>query len=105
MKNTLSSSNRHGAAIITSFTLLSQLGSADKFVLYISKCAINFTPLHSHSMESVMVALAFAPELVVPKLSLSDRILRLLRRVDVRRADSAEEREAIFRLRYQAYRR
>jgi len=50
-----------------------------------------------------MVALAFAPELVVPKLSLSDRILRLLRRVDVRRADTAEQREAIFRLRYQAY--
>jgi hypothetical protein len=35
--------------------------------------------------------------------SLSDRIAQLLPRVDYRRADSPDEREAIFRLRYQAY--
>jgi hypothetical protein len=35
--------------------------------------------------------------------SLSDRIAQLLRRVDYRRADSPDEREAIFRLRYAAY--
>jgi hypothetical protein len=33
----------------------------------------------------------------------SERVSRLLQRIDCRRADSAEEREAIFRLRYQAY--
>jgi hypothetical protein len=35
--------------------------------------------------------------------SLSDRIAQLLQRVDYRRADSPSEREAIFRLRYEAY--
>ena len=35
--------------------------------------------------------------------SLSDRVLGLLERVNYRRADTAEEREAIFRLRYEAY--
>lgn len=35
--------------------------------------------------------------------SFSDSLTRLLDRVDCRRADSAEERQAIFRLRYQAY--
>jgi len=35
--------------------------------------------------------------------SLSDRIAQLLRRVEYRRADSPDEREAIFRLRYEAY--
>jgi N-acyl-L-homoserine lactone synthetase len=38
-----------------------------------------------------------------PANSLSDRVLALLERVDYRRADTAEEREAIFRLRYAAY--
>src|SRR5690348_1431528 len=36
---------------------------------------------------------------------LDDRVERLLERVDYRRADSAEERAAIYKLRYQAYRR
>lgn len=36
---------------------------------------------------------------------LADRVERLLERVDYRRADTAEERAAIYRLRYQAYRR
>jgi N-acyl-L-homoserine lactone synthetase len=35
--------------------------------------------------------------------SLVDRVERLLQRVDYRRAESAEERAAIFRLRYRAY--
>ncbi len=35
----------------------------------------------------------------------SDGVSKLLERIDCRRADTAEEREAIFRLRYQAYRR
>ena len=35
--------------------------------------------------------------------SLVDRVERLLQRVDYRRAESAEERMAIYRLRYQAY--
>lgn len=35
--------------------------------------------------------------------SLSDRIAQLLQRVDYRRAESPDEREAIFRLRYDAY--
>jgi hypothetical protein len=37
------------------------------------------------------------------QLSFSDRVAQLLDRIDCRPADSAEEREAIFRLRYQAY--
>ena len=37
--------------------------------------------------------------------SFSDLVIGLLRKIDARRADSAEEREAIFRLRYDAYRR
>jgi hypothetical protein len=37
--------------------------------------------------------------------SLTDRVERLLQRVDYRKAESAEERSAVFRLRYQAYRR
>lgn len=37
------------------------------------------------------------------QLSFSDRVFQLLDRIDYRPADSAEEREAIFRLRYQAY--
>jgi hypothetical protein len=50
-----------------------------------------------------MVALAFAPEPAGPALSLSDRVMKLLERVDFRLADTSEEREAIFRLRYWAY--
>jgi hypothetical protein len=38
-----------------------------------------------------------------PARSLSDRVLALLERVNYRRADIVEEREAIFRLRYEAY--
>jgi hypothetical protein len=38
-----------------------------------------------------------------PANSLSDRVLALLERVNYRRADTAEEKEAIFRLRYEAY--
>jgi N-acyl-L-homoserine lactone synthetase len=37
--------------------------------------------------------------------SFSDSVVELLGRIDARRADSAEQREAIFRLRYDAYRR
>jgi N-acyl-L-homoserine lactone synthetase len=37
--------------------------------------------------------------------SFSDSVAKLLDRIDYRRADSGEEREAIFRLRYQAYTR
>ena len=38
-----------------------------------------------------------------PGKGLADRVLGLLERVDYRRAETTEEREAIFRLRYQAY--
>jgi hypothetical protein len=38
-----------------------------------------------------------------PTKSLSDRVWALLERVNYRRADMVEEREAIFRLRYEAY--
>ncbi len=37
--------------------------------------------------------------------SFSDSVVELLGRIDARRADTAEQREAIFRLRYDAYRR
>jgi hypothetical protein len=37
--------------------------------------------------------------------SFSDLVVGLLGKIDARRADTAEEREAIFRLRYDAYRR
>lgn len=49
-----------------------------------------------------MVALA-AVAASEPARGLSDRVLRLLERVDYRRAGTAKEREAIFRLRYAAY--
>jgi len=39
----------------------------------------------------------------MPGRSLSDRVMGLLERVDYRRAEATEDREAIFRLRYQAY--
>ena len=45
------------------------------------------------------------PDNVGSKDSFSDRIAQLLARIDCRRADSGEQREAIFRLRYQAYMR
>ena len=38
-----------------------------------------------------------------PAQCLSDRVLALLDQVNYRRADTIEEREAIFRLRYEAY--
>ena len=50
-----------------------------------------------------MVALASVPAAEMPGKSLSDRVLALLERVDYRRADTQEDREAIFRLRYAAY--
>src|SRR5215510_1057858 len=50
-----------------------------------------------------MVALKSVPAVQLPARSLPDRILALLERVNYRRADTAEEREAIFRLRYEAY--
>jgi N-acyl-L-homoserine lactone synthetase len=50
-----------------------------------------------------MVALAFAPAPRSAASGLSDRVNRLLERVDFRRADTFEDREAIFRLRYAAY--
>lgn len=50
-----------------------------------------------------MVALTFVPEATLPVPTLSDRVTALLERVDFRRADTAEDREAIFRLRYAAY--
>ena len=40
---------------------------------------------------------------VMPGRNLTDRVLALLERVDYRRAETTEEREAIFRLRYNAY--
>lgn len=50
-----------------------------------------------------MVALASVPAAAVSGNSLSDRVMALLERVDYRRADTPEERQAIFRLRYAAY--
>ena len=50
-----------------------------------------------------MVALVSVPGRTMPGRNLADRVLSLLERVDYRRAETAEEREAIFRLRYQAY--
>jgi hypothetical protein len=42
---------------------------------------------------------------VAPEGSFYDQVVRLLDRIEYRRADSAAEREALFRLRYQAYMR
>jgi len=51
------------------------------------------------------MVLASVPAAEVPgRKSLSDRVMALLERVDYRRADTHEDREAIFRLRYAAYR-
>jgi hypothetical protein len=50
-----------------------------------------------------MVALVSVPTPAIPGRNLADRVLSLLERVDYRRAETAEEREAIFRLRYHAY--
>jgi hypothetical protein len=50
-----------------------------------------------------MVALASVPATATPASSLADRVMRLLQRVDYRRAETAEDRDAIFRLRYAAY--
>lgn len=50
-----------------------------------------------------MVALIAVAESTESGRNLGDRVLRLLERVDYRRADTAEDREAIFRLRYAAY--
>jgi len=41
----------------------------------------------------------------LPGLSLVDRVMKLLNRVDYRRIGTAEERDAVFKLRYQAYMR
>jgi hypothetical protein len=53
--------------------------------------------------EMRMVALASVPAAVVPGKSLNDRVLELLEQADYRRADTPEVRDAIFRLRYDAY--
>ena len=50
-----------------------------------------------------MVALVPVLAPAMPGRNLGDRVLSLLERVDYRRAETAEEKEAIFRLRYQAY--
>jgi hypothetical protein len=50
-----------------------------------------------------MVALVPVSPSAVPGRNLADRVLALLERVDYRRAETAEDREAIFRQRYQAY--
>ena len=50
-----------------------------------------------------MVALASVPAAEVPARSLPDRVMGLLERVDYRRADTSDEKEAIYRLRYAAY--
>ncbi len=50
-----------------------------------------------------MVALTSVATSPEPSRTLVDRVLALLERVDYRRAETAEEREAIFRLRYAAY--
>jgi hypothetical protein len=50
-----------------------------------------------------MVALTSVAASPEPSRTLADRVLALLERVDYRRAETAEEREAIFRLRYAAY--
>jgi N-acyl-L-homoserine lactone synthetase len=50
-----------------------------------------------------MVALVPVSAPAMPGRNLGDRVLSLLERVDYRRAETAEEKEAIFRLRYQAY--
>ena len=49
------------------------------------------------------VALTSVPAAAMPGNSLSERVLGLLERVDYRRADTSEEKEAIFRLRHAAY--
>jgi N-acyl amino acid synthase FeeM len=41
----------------------------------------------------------------LPGLSLVDRVMKLLNRVDYRRIETAEEKDAVFKLRYQAYMR
>jgi len=50
-----------------------------------------------------MVALVSVSAPAMPGRNLADRVLGLLERVDYRRAETTEEREAIFRLRYEAY--
>jgi hypothetical protein len=50
-----------------------------------------------------MVALASVSTPVVSTSSLSDRVLGLLEHVDYRRADTPEEKDAIYRLRHTAY--
>jgi hypothetical protein len=50
-----------------------------------------------------MVALASVPVAAAPENSLADRVMGLLQRVDYRRAETSEDRDAIFRLRYAAY--
>jgi hypothetical protein len=50
-----------------------------------------------------MVALVPVSAPALPGRNLADRVLALLERVDYRRADTLEEKEAIFRQRYRAY--
>ena len=51
-----------------------------------------------------MSTLAIVPDSSSPgRATFSDRVMGLMARVDYRRADTVDDREAIFRLRYQAY--
>jgi hypothetical protein len=52
-----------------------------------------------------MVAFVPVSAPAMPGRHLADRVLALLERVEYRQAETCEEREAIFRLRYHAYRR
>jgi hypothetical protein len=51
------------------------------------------------------MALESVPASGPGSVGLADRVIELLEQVDYRRADTVEEREAIFKLRYAAYRR
>jgi hypothetical protein len=50
-----------------------------------------------------MVVLASVPATAPPSKALADRVMGLLEHVDYRRADTPEEKDAIYRLRYSAY--
>lgn len=53
--------------------------------------------------QSHATSIARPPIVAVSQLTFSERVSKLLDRIDYRLADSEEERDAIFRLRYQAY--
>ncbi|MGE0750399.1 MAG: hypothetical protein AB7K64_07420 [Variibacter sp.] len=58
-------------------------------------------PATSHQTQDHQAQNLPGPAAVTP--SLSDRVQHFMQRVDYRRADTPEQREAIFRLRYDAY--